>query len=213
MSSHVPYTPPEHTATVFNCPMCHVYARQYWGPAYFMLGQVRRDLEDTRACLCEYCARVSIWQNGRMVSPLASFAPPANPDLPAEVQEDYTEASTISSLSPRGAAALLRLAIQKLCKHLGEPGKDINSDIASLVKKGLPVQIQQALDIVRVVGNESVHPGQLDLKDDTETVNSLFKLINLIAETMITQPKHVAAMYASVVPESKRKAIEVRDGK
>jgi len=103
------------------------------------------------------------------------------------------------------------LAIQKLCALLGEKGKNINDDIAALVKKGLPIKVQQALDIVRVVGNNSVHPGQIDLKDDMETANTLFGLVNLIADVMITQPKHVDKIYNTVVPKSQRDAITKRD--
>ena len=40
------------------------------------------------------------------------------------------------------------------CGHLGESGKNINDDIAALVKKGLNLMIQQSLDVVRVIGNE-----------------------------------------------------------
>ena len=40
-------------------------------------------------------------------------------DRMKDVREDYDEASTIIDLSPRGAAALLRLAIQKLCARVG----------------------------------------------------------------------------------------------
>jgi len=97
-----------------------------------------------------------------------------------------------------------------LCKHIGERGKKIDDDIASLVKKGLDVHVQQALDVVRVIGNEAVHPGQIDLRDDRQTAMSLFGLVNLIAEKMISEPRHVAEMYAGL-PKEKREAIEKRD--
>ena len=81
-----------------------------------------------------------------------------------------------------------------------------------MVKKGLPAKVQQALDIVRVVGNNAVHPGQIDLKDDTETANSLFGLINLIVDVMVTQPKEIEKMYKSIVPDSQKDAINKRNG-
>ncbi|WP_353049986.1 DUF4145 domain-containing protein [Bacillus sp. ISL-39] len=58
------------------------------------------------------------------------------------------------------------MALQKLMVDLGQLGKDINNDIGNLVKNGLPVILQQTLDIVRFIGNVSVHPGKLDMKDD-----------------------------------------------
>ncbi len=104
----------------------------------------------------------------------------------------------------------MRLCIQKVCEQLGEKGKKIDDDIAALVKRGLPITVQQALDIVRVVGNNAVHPGQIDLKDDQDTAMSLFGLVNLIAQIMITQPKEVAALYGSLPPTS-LDAIQRRD--
>jgi hypothetical protein len=74
----------------------------------------------------------------------------------------------------------------------------------------LPAKIQKALDIVRVIGNDAVHPGQLDLKDNKATAGELFSLINLIAEVMITQPKNIDALYDNL-PDDKRQAIEDRD--
>jgi len=160
--------------------------------------------------ICYTCEKPSLWVNDRVLHPPLRFGIGPNVDLPADVLRDYDEARSIVDASPRGAAALLRLCIQKLCEHLGEPGEKINDDIASLVKKGLDARVQMALDIVRVVGNDAVHPGQIDLRDDRETATKLFGLVNLIVERMISEPKHVSAMYAGL-PESKRKAIEDRD--
>jgi hypothetical protein len=64
--------------------------------------------------------------------------------------------------------------------------------------------------VVRVIGNNAVHPGQIDLRDDRTTAETLFGLVNLICEKMITEPKHVEAVYERL-PESDRKAIEQRD--
>jgi hypothetical protein len=134
-----------------------------------------------------------------------------NSDLPETITADFEEAREIVQASPRGAASLLRLAIQKLCSHLGEKGKNIDDDIASLVRKGLNPLVQQSLDIVRVIGNEAVHPGTLDLSDDRDTAFRLFELVNAIADQMISHPKTVSDMYRKL-PEMKRKAIESRDG-
>ena len=100
-----------------------------------------------------------------MFVPVSGQSPLPNVEMPRNVREYYTEAAEIISRSPRAAAALLRLAIQVLCKELGENGNNINDDIASLVAKGLPAVVQQSLDVVRVTGNEAVHPGQIDTCD------------------------------------------------
>lgn len=159
---------------------------------------------------CYSCRKVAVWVHDRLVYPPARQGDGPNQDLPPEVIGDFEEARTIVTASPRGAAALLRLCIQKLCDHLGETDKDLNDAIASLVSKGLDARVQQALDIVRVIGNEAVHPGILDLKDDRDTATELFRLVNLIAESMISQPKRIRAMYDGL-PAGKRKAIEARD--
>lgn len=170
------------------------------------------DAHNLNLSKCFSCREISVWIHDRLVFPAQIQGPAANLDLPDPVRRDYEEAGKILTLSPRGAAALLRLAIQKLCALLGEKGKNIDEDIANLVKKGLSPLVQKALDSVRVIGNEAVHPGTLDLRDDVETATRLFEVVNIIAEQMISNPKHVEDLYAKL-PEAKRKAIEKRDGK
>lgn len=161
---------------------------------------------------CDACDDFQLWLGQRMILPDRPPVPPPNPDLNDDIKRDYLEAASILGRSPRGATALLRLALQKLCRQLGEKGESVNDDIASLVKKGLPARIQQALDVLRVVGNNAVHPGQIDLRDDVETATSLFELINLIAEDRISEPKRIEAMY-SALPPGALAAIEERDTK
>ncbi|MCY4445798.1 MAG: DUF4145 domain-containing protein, partial [Rhodobacteraceae bacterium] len=84
-----------------------------------------------------------------------------------------------------------------------------NEDISELVAKGMKTEIQMSLDIVRVMGNNAVHPGKINLSDDQDTALSLFKILNLITEELITQPKKVSETYNSL-PEESRKAIEKR---
>ena len=172
----------------------------------------RWDLFNTNLSRCFNCNDVAIWVHSALVYPVRGGAPMPNPDLPADIRLDFEEAGKIVGLSPRGAAALLRLAIQKLCQHLGEKDRTIDQNIKSLVEEGLSVRIQRALDIVRVIGNEAVHPGTIDLRDDIQTATQLFGLVNLIADAMISQPKHIDEFYGKLPPE-KLAGIEARDKK
>ena len=168
------------------------------------------ELENTYVSKCYSCGALAVWIYDKLVFPQARFAVEPNDDLDEDIQLDFHEATKILDLSPRGAAALLRLCVQKVCVQLGEPGKNIDTDIASLVKKGLETTLQQALDIVRVIGNEAVHPGQIDLRDDRETAMKLFQLVNIIADAMISRPRQIAQLYNSL-PATKLEAIERRD--
>jgi hypothetical protein len=161
---------------------------------------------------CFSCNDFSLWLYNVIVFPREELLFVANEDMPGNIVPLFKEAASIVNSSPRGATALLRLCVQLLCGHLGETGENINKDIGSLVKKGLSPIIQQALDVLRVIGNSAVHPGQIDLADDRETAHTLFNLLNVIVETMISQPKHIEEMYLRL-PETARAAIENRDVK
>lgn len=161
---------------------------------------------------CFSCGGVAVWRFRSMIYPTRGDVPPANADLPEDIRRDYDEAASILNASPRGAAALLRLVVQKLCKQLGQPGKNINDDIAALVKDGLSPTVQKALDAVRVTGNDAVHPGEMDIRDDRETASSLFSLVNLIAQRMLTDPREVEDAYRAL-PQAKLDQIEARGTK
>ncbi|MCJ0973829.1 DUF4145 domain-containing protein [Pseudomonas sp. PS1] len=173
---------------------------------------LRRELMNLNISECYNCNDIAIWVHDQLVWPNSKIDIQPNQDLPLHVKSLFEEAREIVALSPKGAAALLRLSIQHLCKELGESGKSIDKDIASLVAKGLNPLVQQALDVVRVIGNEAVHPGEIDLDDNRDTSLQLFNLINLICNQMITQPKEVKALYDRL-PEKKLQGIDQRNRK
>ncbi len=218
------YVVPSFGADAFNCPHCGAYAHQEWyllrPPELIepsdLSGPPRKGrphaTQDGNMSVCSRCDRHAFWHEHRMVYPGLSIGPLPVEDMPGDVKEDFIEARDIVGASPRAAAALLRLALQKLMPHLGGKGKNLNGDIANLVKKGLPVRIQKALDVVRVIGNNAVHPGEIDLRDDSETAIALFELLNIIVEFMITQPKKLEYLYGKL-PETTKEAINKRDRK
>ena len=160
---------------------------------------------------CFSCKEFSFWIDRNLIHPVNDHEIQSNVDMPEDVKRDFEEAAKICRLSPRGSAALLRLCIQKLCVHLGGDGKNINADVASLVEKGLNVRVQKALDVVRVIGNNAVHPGELDISDDFSMARQLFGLVNAIVEAMITQPNTIDLLFEGL-PTTSLKAIAKRDG-
>ncbi len=168
--------------------------------------------EIVNLCLssCFSCDKYAIWHADGLLYPVQLFGIEPNVDMPDDVRLDFDEAASIVDVSPRGAAALLRLSIEKLMPHLGATKKKIDDNIGELVSRGLDSRIQKALDVVRVIGNQAVHPGQIDLRDDKATATKLFGLVNLIVEAMISTPKHIDKMYSDL-PDGVLAAIEKRD--
>lgn len=227
--------PPVHAKGEFHCPHCGVYAKQRWShlsasadlhtqrhphsPSLvtkqsniFGLTMTSGSLSESwTISICEHCNDMAVWHDSKMIYPKKISVGQPNKDLNEEIKKDYLEAANVLSDSPRSAAAILRLALQKLCKQLGEKGNNINDDIGELVKKGLNPTIQKSLDTLRITGNNAVHPGELDLTEDSERVIKLFSLINFIAEKMITEPKEIDSFYGEL-PEGAKEAVEKRDG-
>ena len=226
------YLPPEYRSDGFNCPYCNAYAKQTWA----VLGGSKRswlalvvdtdsgyviddwdviyiDEEPVYVSLCARCENATLWLDEKIIYPTARMGPPVNSDLPDNVKEIYEEASAIAGLSARAACALLRLAIEMLLKDLGflKEKRNINDSIGELVRAGVDKRVQQALDVVRVTGNNAVHPGTIDFDDSTD-VSSLFELINYIADTLITRPNKASEMFDNL-PEGAKRGIKRRDSK
>lgn len=159
---------------------------------------------------CFSCKKLAVWINGQLAFPKTFEAIPPAENMPEAVKELYIEAASICEASPRAAAALLRTAVEVLCNKINQSNDTIFDGIGKLVKKGLDVQVQQAMDVVRVTGNGAVHPGQIDRSDKRADVDTLFRLINIIVERLITIPMEVEDLFQKL-PEEKKAAISKRD--
>lgn len=210
------YTAPEFGKAAFNCPHCGAYAHMKW---------ITQDCLVYYQAICAHCEQYSFWrvtqiapngfiaEEGEMLYPDFGSAPLPAEDMPEDVKKDYQEAARIFIKSPRGAAALLRLGLQKLCIHLGEEGKNINADIRSLVMKrklsGVAIKVA---DTLRITGNNAVHPGQISDEDFDNLAGNMFGLLNAIVEETITKPKTWNNYYEQL-PENARNAAEAQDKK
>lgn len=158
------YIQPELDKDGFHCPNCGMYARQSWEQLRSSnknRGSGMNQILDGRIAICSQCREPTIWVGEDIIYPSASTAPRPHEDMPDEIKKDYLEARQLVDTSPRAAAALLRLAMEKLTRQLtGYDDQTLNDNIGELVDEGrIDERIQKALDSVRVTGNDMVHPG------------------------------------------------------
>jgi hypothetical protein len=173
-----------------------------------MAGPLVTDFNTSR---CRKCSKIAIWQKDNMIYPDMLNAPPPPKNLPENVFQEYEEARKVLSKSPRASCALLRLCIEKMCDEL-EPGtSSLNTKIGKLVEnKKIDEEVQQALDSVRVIGDNAVHPLYMDLKDDSSTASKLFQLIEVIVQSTFTRKQLVKDIFDSL-PDNAKEQIKRRD--
>ncbi len=127
------------------------------------------------------------------------------------MHELYEEARAVAGVSPRAAAALLRVALERLTAHLGYGEKKLNDAIGALVAEGrLAPDLQQAMDALRITGNDASHPGEVRLDDEAGGLAALFEIVNVLVERLVSIPTRISKIYGAL-PEDKRAQVERRD--
>lgn len=215
LRSEAPNTKPTLQAASFVCPSCNHLANQKWDRLAASGRPVRLGAGpdgNLWIATCQACRDQTIWRGPAMLYPQVSIAPAPVQDTPDDVRALYEEAREVFASSPKSAAALLRLGLEKLLAHLGET-VSINDGIKNLVKKGvIDDATQQAMDALRLIGNSAVHGGFIDPNEDPNTAAFLFALLNDIVVETITRKARAARMFG-LVPEAKQQEIKKRDGK
>lgn len=215
------YIKPEVGLPVFTCPYCAITSQQEWGHIQFCSEYIEDRVQVTGehydagekwdgiyTSWCINCEKATLWESRKIVYPSTGIFPSPHEDLPQEIKEIYNEACSIANNSPRSACALFRLAIEMLLNHIGKEGT-INNNIKKLVEEGLNPKVQKILDILRVTGNNAVHPGVIEFNDETPII-AFSDWINMVTDILITQPAKIERVYNNL-PEKDKNAIGKRD--
>lgn len=226
------YVAPKHRISLFSCPHCGGYSQQQWPDEVLVnIGDGKTiPLPNFDLSTCVACEQITIWQGTNthtrsqrllnepvqyqvwsVIWPQYKTEVPSHRLLPNDLRSLYDEAREVAGISPRSAAALLRLLTEHLVK-IKAPQKDLNNGIAQLFReKVLDSNLQQVADYLRLTGNSAVHdPGKIYLEEDPQQINTLFSFVNMLVQKLIAEPEEINELYA-VLPEGKRNSIENRD--
>jgi len=192
------FVPPSFRGNAFNCPYpeCQVYGYQDWQTILFC-GQEKGDEfsypgRGYDVSLCPSCQKHAFWYEETLIFPIegALEIPNVNEDMPESAMIDYLEAGTIANKSPRSAAALLRLAIEKICTENRGKKESLNTAIGALFSEGvISRSVKESLDLLRLTGNDAVHVSRIDTDRDVNHVILLFELVNEVVEDLYTRPR------------------------
>ncbi|WP_432477197.1 DUF4145 domain-containing protein [Nocardioides sp. GXQ0305] len=192
----------------FACPYCEAFAQQDWDHLYS-----NGNVTGVERATCHACGKTSLWlvvEGGILLWPRQlKGGVPAAEDMPAEVRTVYNEARAVVDASPRSAAALLRLALEGLLADLYPSEGNLNDRIGAAAAAGLSQTVVNSMDVLRFNGNAAIH--EISREDSADTAASLFAILNLVVERLITEPRRIAQMHAAL-PPGVLAQIEKRDG-
>ncbi len=149
---------------------------------------------------CSSCNKMHIWLDNKMIDPRSKLIDKPNKDMNEDIKSLYNEAAEVFDISPKSSGALLRLALENYLRvQLKLKGDDIDSIIGGLLRdKIISENTQKGLDIIRIYGNNGVHPGKINLDEKKENVKELFDIFNIIVKQTSSDPQIIGRNYETV---------------
>ena len=164
-------------------------------------------LSNFHAIQCQSCEAYSIFNDKEMIYPLNSDVPVPCEDMPNNIIEIYNEAKKVLVISPKSACALLRLALENLMDYLKVDGKNLKEKICKYCDEyHVDESLKKSFHILRIVGNEAVHPGTINIDDNEDIARSLFGILNYIVDETITRKNKIDKIFDDL-PKNKTKDI------
>lgn len=181
---------------------------KYVGPD--LLGDICLD-DSFAVSRCDHCKKWVLWKDLKIIYPRSITVENPNPDMPEVAKKLYMESAQILQDSPRASAALLRLALQEILNKVVKGGeKNSINDNIGILSKEVDKTTQKALDLIRINGNNAVHPGEIQIKE--ETTEYMYKLLNIIVQKLISDKKQIDDLFKKL-PKNIKESIERRESK
>ena len=137
-----------------------------------------------------------------MIYPIDSNVSKPNGDMPDNVKSVYYEAKSVLNISPKSACALLRLALEMLLNELDIGGRTLNDKINNYCNDfDSNNRLIKAFHLLRIVGNEAVHPGVIDINDNEDIARAMFEILNEIVDETITKKDKMDAIFEYITKE------------
>jgi len=210
---------------VMVCPHCgvksqHAYLNKIYGKYEYKVvpksrsadfsihSKYNSNLQDFDAIQCVVCGNYSLYYQGKMIYPLETNVSKPNEDMPDNVKDIYLEARNVLNISPKSACALLRLALERLMGELDVEGRTLNDKINNYCNNyNSDNRLIKAFHLVRLVGNDVVHSGVLDVDDNEDIARAMFGIINEIVNETITKKNKMDAIF-ECLPKNKTDSIK-----
>jgi hypothetical protein len=93
-----------------------------------------------------------------MAFPRLAAKPPAPPEVPESIAQDFNEAAAVLPISAQASAALSRRCLQHvLSERSVSTSSNLSTAIDAALASGLPSQLAENLDAIRNIGNFAAH--------------------------------------------------------
>ena len=89
------------------------------------------------------------------------------------------------------------------CIELGYKKGTLYEKINEFIGEDKGSDLEHSLTSVRVIGNDCVHSGVLDIKDNKAIAIALFNILNYIIEDTLTKKRKIDEIY-DIIPDSKK---------
>jgi len=161
-----------------KCPHCHVAFHEKFQVT--QLGIDKDGFWSVRSCMCPTCSKLVVeLQNTNVLKDLSGLATPIGeprlrylarprsisrptppPEVPEDFSQDYVEAASVLSESPKASAALSRRCLQHIIHDkAGIKRRDLATEIQELIDSNtLPSFLSESIDAIRNIGNFAAHP-------------------------------------------------------